>query len=277
MPLVRAESISKSRMDTATRIVRGVASGMEAVTRSPEELARARRSTRARVALGTLGGATVLGGTAGMATSLGGRLGPAKRVKIVGAQTPADKDHANRTVHSKGMTNRDQNSTVPVSVTRRGVPGRHKTGVVAARPANLGAGRNRMPSFASRDQNSSVGVSRIVARTPQGRYVSHENDLKVVRVERKRPTDSRVQHFTGVGKALPGGLGRSGTVPAARQALGRMQVGAGLRQIGRTPPVNGTRASLANGQRQSPRVAEAFRSRNTAFGSAPSRGQRLPQ
>lgn len=46
-------------------------------------------------------------------------------------------------------------------------------------------------TFATRDQNSG-GLRSVTARTPEGRFVSHENDLKVVHITPKRNPTSKL-------------------------------------------------------------------------------------
>lgn len=257
-------------LDTATRAARAVASGLEAFSRSPEELARARRSTRARIALGTLGGATVIGGTAGMATSLGNRLGPAKRVKIVGAKTPADKDNANRTVHSKAMTNRDQNSSVPVSTSRRGVASSHKTGTVTAKPRRVMEPKSSLPAFATRDQNSSPGSRRVATPSLRsGPHIYDEGRLKVVRRTSSHPGDSRVQVY---GKAARGVKRSLDMIARSKPSLTtRIDASQGkLRgQLTRGAAQNSASVDLVH-------ATKPYGSGNVRFGSTPTRGRRLP-
>lgn len=184
MPLAR---VSKNRLDVATRGARALASGLEAFGRSPEELARAKRATRARLVGGTVLGGTVLGGTAGMANAYGSRLGPAKRVKLV---------EPKKSGASKAFSGRDQNSSPATSISREGVSTRHKTGTVIARPRTRLEPRSSLPAFVARDQNSSPGARRVATPSLRsGPHIFDEGKLKVVRTKVKHAHDSRVEIY----------------------------------------------------------------------------------
>ena len=85
----------------------------------------------------------------------------------------------------KAFASRDQNSSPGATVVRRGPKGPGQRGSLHAR-SGYAAGRVRgVGHKETRDANSSPRVTMLVARTPDGKFVSHENDLKVIRPERR--------------------------------------------------------------------------------------------
>lgn len=110
-------------------------------------------------------------------------------------------DMAFGAVSKAGFANRDQNSSIGATVVRRGVPGTHKTATMQARSGHFAGKTRGVGRKEGRDQNSSPNVSHVQPRHPNGRFVSHENDLKVVHPQRNtgaRRTDrtSAVGHWT---------------------------------------------------------------------------------
>ena len=85
----------------------------------------------------------------------------------------------------KAFANRDEHSSIGATVVRRSPSGPGQRGTLHAR-SGYAAGRTRgVGRREARDESSSPRVTRMIARTPDGKYASHENKLTVVRPERR--------------------------------------------------------------------------------------------
>lgn len=117
-----------------------------------------------------------------------------------------DRGWTNAALKDKGVVrkaSRDENSSVGVSISRTGPCGPHRASQTAAVGRNQIERGNPVGQRSSRDENSSPGATKVIARTPQGKFVSHENDLDVFHVKPRRRTDSRLMHYGKKGTKLP--------------------------------------------------------------------------
>lgn len=161
------------------------------------------------------------------------------------------KDYRDRGI-SKAFATRDQNSSIGTTTTRRGPVGRGQRPTLTSRSGYFegktrGVGRRNE----GRDANSSPRVTRVQPRSPQGRFVSHENDLKIIhpsgRVTRQPKTSALGIHRKGGGSETRGYVEKSYTM-------------------------DGTLGSQATGV---VRDGGAFGRGNSRFGGSGTRGKRL--
>lgn len=79
-----------------------------------------------------------------------------------------------------GFARRDQNSSIGATTTLRKPEGPGQRPSLHARTGSFAGKTRGVGRKESRDANSSPRVTRIQPRSPQGHWVSHENDLQVI-------------------------------------------------------------------------------------------------
>lgn len=88
-----------------------------------------------------------------------------------------------------GFAQRDQNSSVGATYTRRSPEGPGQRPTLTARSGYFAGKARGVGHKSPRDENSSPGATKVQPRTLDGRFASHvphENDVRVIRPSGKR-------------------------------------------------------------------------------------------
>lgn len=105
--------------------------------------------------------------------------------------------------YAKAFANRDENSSIGTQISWKGPQGPHQKPTLRAVARGTEQGYGGQPQRASRDENSSVGVTWLQPRRPDGKFASKEPGFEVFRPRYKTssrmPRQSTLQHATKEG------------------------------------------------------------------------------